>query len=146
MSTFKIQVNRSPEDVFAYVADVTRHAEWANPKAGLKLEAVSGTGPAKGAQYRSTQTFLGKPAGADITITEYEPSSRFTLQAVHAGKKKTVTYTSAFRFTPRDGGTLVEKTLTSDGPALINALAYPAIRKDNMTSLGRLKATLESSS
>ena len=28
---FKIDVNASPDEVFAYVADVAKHADWANP-------------------------------------------------------------------------------------------------------------------
>ncbi|MGQ0671024.1 MAG: hypothetical protein ACT4PO_15415 [Actinomycetota bacterium] len=44
----------SPEEVFGYVSDMSRHAEWANPNASLQVENVSGGPTALGSKYRSS--------------------------------------------------------------------------------------------
>lgn len=49
--------------------------------------------------------------------------------------------------TPDEGGTKVTKHMTGEasvGAAIIGFFAYPAIKKDAMTSLGNLKQMMES--
>ena len=141
---FKIQVDAPPERVFDTVADVSRHGEWANPKAGLQVEQVSGGATAEGSKFRSTQKFLGKDTGADITVTRFQPSSVLAFEAVHPGKKGPERYTSTFTFTPAGGGTLVEREIDRDPPmGVMGVIAKPAIKADAMKSLKRLKSTVE---
>lgn len=143
--TFRIQINARPEDAFGYVSDMTRHPEWANPKASLKVEAVSGGAPMVGSKYRSEGLFLKKPVSADLTITEHEAPSRFGYAVLHhqAGKKD-LQYHNTYVFRAKGNGTLVEKTTGGGPPAIIGFLVYPAIRADALKSLRNLKAKLES--
>jgi uncharacterized protein YndB with AHSA1/START domain len=142
---FRIQVNAKPEDVFAYVADLGRHGEWANPKAGLKVEPVSGGETMVGSKFRSSQKFFNSNTGAEITVTELRAPSTLAFEAVQKGKKRDTSYTNTFTFTPAGGGTLVERSLNAKPASPIALIAYPAIRADAMTALRRLKAHFEGS-
>jgi len=135
----------SPEEVFGYVSDVSRHAEWANPNASLRIENVSGGPPMLGSKYRSEALFLKKPVTADLEITAYDRPSRFAYSVAHhqAGKKD-VHMEHTYTLRAEGGGTAVEKSSTGDGSKVVGFLAYPAIRKDALTSLRNLKAKLES--
>jgi len=135
----------SPEQAFDYVSDVSRHPEWANPNAKMRMDPVSGGTPHLGAKYRSQAVFIRKPVSADLEITKLERPARFAYSVAHHQQgKKDVHYENTFTFTRADGGTLIEKTLGSDGNPIVLFLAYPAIRGDAMKSLRNLKAKLES--
>ena len=144
---FTIDVNARPDEVFAYVADVAHHGDWANPKAGLQVEPLSGGTTEVGSKYRSSQKFLGKDTGAEITVTRYEPSRVFAFDALHQGKKGPERYTSTFTFTPENGGTKVARRIDRDPPmGVMGVIAKPAIKADAMKALKHLKANLEKGS
>jgi uncharacterized protein YndB with AHSA1/START domain len=136
----------SPEQAFDYVSDVSRHPEWANPSAKMRMDPVSGGAPHLGAKYRSEAVFVRKPVSADLEITKFERPETFAYSVVHHQQgKKDVHYENTYTFTGADGGTLIEKSLSSDGNPMVFFIAYPAIRGDAMKSLRNLKATLERS-
>lgn len=136
----------SPEEAFDYVSDVSRHPEWANPGAKMRMDPVSGGAPHPGAKYRSQAVFIRKPVSADLEITKLERPGRFAYSVAHHQQgKKDVHYENTFTFTRADGGTLIEKTLWGDGNPIVLFLAYPAVRADAMKSLRNLKAKLEGS-
>ena len=136
----------SPEQAFDYVSDVSRHPEWANPNAKMRMDAVSGGAPHLGAKYRSQAVFIRKPVSADLEITKFERPATFAYSVAHHQQgKKDVHYENTFTFTRADGGTLIEKNLSGDGNPIVFFLAYPAIRGDAMKSLRNLKAKLEGS-
>jgi hypothetical protein len=134
----------SPEQAFDYVSDVSRHPEWANPSAKMRMEPVSGGAPHLGARYRSEAVFVRKPVSADLEITKFDRPGAFAYSVFHHQQgKKDVHYENTFTFTGADGGTLIEKSLSSDGNPMVFFIAYPAIRGDAMKSLRNLKAKLE---
>lgn len=136
----------SPEQAFDYVSDVSRHPDWANPNAKMRMDPVSGGAPHLGAKYRSQAVFIRKPVSADLEITKFERPATFAYSVAHHQQgKKDVLYENTFTFTRADGGTLIEKTLWSDGNPMVLFLAYPAVRIDAMNSLRNLKAKLEGS-
>jgi uncharacterized protein YndB with AHSA1/START domain len=144
MPTFKIQVQAAPEAVFDYLADVSRHTEWANPKSSMKMEDVSGGAPGSGHKYRSAGVFTGKAVSADIEVTAFERPTHFAIRtSQHQEGKKDVWYENDYRLRSEGGGTLLEKRLTGGLNPVIFFIAYPAIRADAMTSLRNLKAKLE---
>jgi uncharacterized protein YndB with AHSA1/START domain len=141
---FKIDVNATPSEVFAYVADIAHHGDWANPKAGLHVDSLSGGATDVGSKFRSSQKFLGKDTGAEITVTRYEPPRVLAFDALHQGKKGPERYTSTFTFTPESGGTRVERRIDRDPPmGVMGVIAKPAIKADAMKALKHLKANLE---
>lgn len=144
MPTFKIDVQAAPEAVFDYLADVSRHTEWANPKSSMTMEDVSGGAPGAGHTYRSTGIFTGKKVSADIEVTAFERPRHFALRTdQHQEGKKDVWYENDYELSANAGGTTVVKTLTGGLNPLIFFIAGPAIRKDAMASLRNLKAKVE---
>lgn len=66
----QVTVNAPAERVFAYIADLTRHPEWAgNP---LEVRSTSDGPLGVGASFESKGRQLGSHTDA-ITITEYDP-------------------------------------------------------------------------
>jgi uncharacterized protein YndB with AHSA1/START domain len=144
---FRIQINAKPEDVFAYVSDLSKHSEWANPSAKLQVEKVSDGPIGSGTKFRSTQRFAGKSTSAQLTIRDFDPPRRFVYAADQGEGAKVATFVSTLTFTPANGGTLVERDLTRENAPPLAALGiifYPAIRADAMKSLRNLKKKLES--
>jgi uncharacterized protein YndB with AHSA1/START domain len=136
----------TPEEAFDYVSDISQHPEWANPSAKMRMEPVSGGAPHLGAKYRSQAVFVRKPVSADLEITKFERPRTFAYSVAHHQQgKKDVHYENTYTFTRADGGTLIEKSLSSDGNQIVLMIAYPAIRGDAMKSLRNLKTTLEGS-
>jgi uncharacterized protein YndB with AHSA1/START domain len=136
----------SPEEAFDYVSDISRHPDWANPSAKMRMEAVSGGAPHLGAKYRSQAVFVRKPVSADLEITKFERPRTFAYSVAHHQQgKKDVHYENTYTFTRAGGGTLIEKSLSSDGNQIVLMIAYPAIRGDAMKSLRNLKTSLEGS-
>lgn len=136
----------SPEQAFDYVSDISRHPEWANPSARMRMDPVSGGAPHLGAKYRSQAVFIRKPVSADLEITKFERPRTFAYSvAHHQPGKKDVHYENTYTFTGADSGTLIEKSTSSDGNPMILIIAYPAVRGDAMKSLRNLKAKLEGS-
>jgi uncharacterized protein YndB with AHSA1/START domain len=104
-NVFSVLINAKPEDVFAYVSDLTRHDEW---NEGLKIEAVT-PGPVNaGSQYHSWGNH-GKGLLNEVKITDYQPSTRFAFVSSQVGINNV---THEFSFAPQDGGTLVKRTVT----------------------------------
>ena len=143
---FSIVIDAPPERVFERLADVTSHPSWANPKADMTMEQTSGDGPGPESSYRSSGVFVGKPVTADISVTAYEPPSRFAIRSdQHQEGKRDIWYVNEYTLTPEGGGTRLSKRVTSNGNPLVFFIAYPAVRSDQMTSLRNLKRAAESS-
>lgn len=130
-------VRADPRTAFEYVSDLTRHSEWANPKSGLGIAHTGGSG--LGATYTSSQRFLGKGAGAQITVTAFEPAQRFAFDAVEHGKR----FNHAFSFVAADGQTTITRDIDAPIPAVLALVAKPAIRKEAAVALELLKRKLE---
>ena len=147
MPTFKIQIDAPPERVFDELSHVERHPSWANPKSDMGMEQVAGDGPGSGSAYRSSGIFVGKPVTADITVTAYEAPRRFAIRSdQHQEGKKDVWYQNDYTLTPLNGGTMLQKQVTTNTSPVMMFIAAPAIKKDAMTSLRGLKAKVETGS
>ena len=77
VSNYQIGIDAKPEDVFAYVSDLTKHGEWSE---NLTVESVSDGEVAVGREYRSTGKMMGKQVQNTIRITEFESPSRISFE------------------------------------------------------------------
>jgi len=144
VKTFTVFINARPEDVFAYVSDLTRHGEWSG--APLVVEAVSDGPVAVGSQYRSRGDLPGqKGRPNELRVTGYEPPRRFAFAAQDPDFGEVM---HEFIVTPQNGGALVARTITTQLPPLIAfmfkviigpLIGYPM----TMRSLAALKAKME---
>jgi uncharacterized protein YndB with AHSA1/START domain len=144
MPTYAVSttIGARPEEVFAYVADLTRHGEWsADP---VQIELVEGDG-GPGGRYRSTARSKGKTIAADITVSQREAPMTFAFDV----RDLTGDYHHVFTLAPEAGGTRVERRITTSNLSLAQRalfyVVYPTVKRPNArAALGKLKARLES--
>jgi uncharacterized protein YndB with AHSA1/START domain len=134
-----IVINRSPADVFAFVADGARAREW-RPGV-LDVEHASGEG--SGAVYRQgVKGPGGRRVAADYQVTDYEPPRRLAFKAI-AGP---VRPTGEYRLDPSGEGTTLSFSLDARLNAIQNLLMGRMVQRSmdaEMAALDRLKAVLE---
>jgi uncharacterized membrane protein len=74
-----IVVNRPIEDVFNYVADISKHAEWRENLVEVKL--TSPTSTQEGATYVYTMKFMGQKIETVSEVVEYQEPSIYKWKA-----------------------------------------------------------------
>jgi uncharacterized protein YndB with AHSA1/START domain len=117
---FSIDVDRPPAEVFAYLTDADRLAEWQSSA----VEAHWQGERAAGARIREVRTFLGRRIETELEVTEFEPDRRFALRAVSGPVRFSVSHV----LEPHDGGTRIG--FVGDGePGGFFRLAEPAVAR-----------------
>ena len=107
---YSVYIEAKPEDVFAYVSDLSKHGEWAdNP---LEITAVDDGEIAVGKRYKSTAEFRGGTVTGEQTITEYAAPGKFAFHVEDTTSK----HDHVFTFTPQGEGTLMERTTAGQWP------------------------------
>jgi len=105
---YRVVINAAPEKVFAYVSDLTRHPEWSGGK--LRIESLTPGPVAVGSQYKSYgEVAVEKNRPNELAVTHYEPPTHFVFTAQDRDFGEVV---NDFKFTPQEGGTLMERTLS----------------------------------
>ncbi len=145
INTYTVLINASPEKVFAYVSDLTRHPEWSGGR--LEVEAVSAGPVAVGSQYVSHGDLpMQKDRRNELRVTGMQRPSRFAFMVKDPGFGDIL---HEFTFTPEGSSTRVERRTTLNvSPVMalmLRVFIHPAISKPMMqASLAALKARLES--
>lgn len=141
--TGTIDIARPPQDVFDYVADLTRQGEW---QAAIEKIEVETDGPTRvGTQATQTRRVPGGSRTFPYEVTAHEPPSR-TAFRVTGGP---VRPEGSMTFTPLDNGTRtrVDFQIEFHGHGL-GVLLMPVVRRDARqdvpANLGALKQRLES--
>jgi uncharacterized protein YndB with AHSA1/START domain len=141
---FTTTIERSPEDVFDYIADVSRHAEW-SPK---PFRVEGSTGPVKaGDTFASVGAIPGdKNHRNEVTVTECSPPRRLVLDSL----EKNEHFVNTFELEPQGSGTRLTRTMDAPRPPFPVSVLFPLImaafiRPDVQKGLRNLKAKLESS-
>lgn len=140
--TYQTRIAVSPATAYAYVSDLPRHTEWSGTEMRLEKDDP---GPARvGSQYHFVGKTAGLPFHSVVEITELSPPARFAFVARGVDGE----FLHQFAFQPIDGGTLVERRISTRLPRLVGlfvkAVNWPLlIRPMNLRALERLKQTLE---
>lgn len=101
-----VTINASPEEVFAYVADITKHPEWAQPAHRLEIQKMSEGPIGQGSTFKSVGHQFGRNEDT-VTITEYVPNQRVVYEASgNAGLLR-----HSFEVAPADGGVRLTKSV-----------------------------------
>lgn len=141
-----IQIDRSPADVYEYLADFSKHHEW-SPKP-LEIQALT-EGPTRvGSRFHSSGWIPRKPHNEnEVEVTAADPGQHLTFDAVEKGE----TFVNDYALTASDGGTRVDRSLTT--PELKGAMkfVFPVIgavlvKPGGTKNMEMLKANLESGS
>jgi uncharacterized protein YndB with AHSA1/START domain len=75
-----VEIERSPEDVFAYLDDLSRHGEW---QAAIESTKVLTEGPTKvGSRAVDTRKVPGGPRDFTYEVTEHDPPRRSAFRVI----------------------------------------------------------------
>jgi uncharacterized protein YndB with AHSA1/START domain len=140
-----LQIDRSPADVYAYLADFTKHPEW-SPKP-YSVEILTDGPIGVGTKLRSKGELPGSKKAHDneVTVTAADPGKKLAFTAVEDGQ----TFVNTFDLTANAAGTQLVRTL--EFPEMKGALklAFPmvkalVVKPAVQKGLNMLKANLES--
>ena len=137
-----VHIERSPEDVFAFVSEVANNPLWR--KNVVRMEWLD-DGPMRiGRRGRQTQHLLGRDWTVEAEIIEWDPPRRVTWQAVQGPVK----VQSWVRVEPDGTGSLATGGADGgfQGPigGLLTRLAAPRMLKQAEVDLQALRRRLES--
>jgi uncharacterized protein YndB with AHSA1/START domain len=122
--SWTVSVRRPPEEVFAYLADFDRHAEW-SPKP-FRIEAKTDGPVGVGSKFHSTGWIPGDSKHEnDVEVTECASPSRLAWSSYEGGQ----TFTNVFVLSPQDGGTRVERTLDMPKPSGVVGVVFPLVSR-----------------
>jgi uncharacterized protein YndB with AHSA1/START domain len=115
-----VEVNRSPEIVFGYLADVSRHHEW-SPKA-YRVEGVQ-RGPVSMGTTFTSYGWVPRDADHrnDVEVTGFDPPRSLALTSTENGEQ----FYNTFTLTPRGKGTHVERVMDMPRPGGIVGAIMP---------------------
>jgi hypothetical protein len=115
-TTFSIFIKAPPEKIFPFVGDLLRHPDWATDK--MKMEAISSGLISVGNQYRSTTNFKGMVVVAELQVVDYQLPIRFAFTV----NDRTGRYTHKFVLHSQKGGTLLERSISSEKTDLLSKI------------------------
>jgi uncharacterized membrane protein len=137
-----IEINRKPDDVFAYVDDLAKHGEWQQQIVNVHVDTE---GPTRvGSRATEKRRLPGGTREISYEITEHDAPHKTSFRGLNGPIRPLGTLTVE----PLDGGArsrlTLEFELTSHGlGALFAPLARANARKEIPTSHRRLKEILE---
>jgi uncharacterized protein YndB with AHSA1/START domain len=138
-------IQAPPEDVWPWIADIMKHAEW-SPKP-YRVDLISGDLNAVGSRYRSVGWVPPNDGNHsnDVEITEVVPTSRFALEATD----ESGTFASSYDLVAVADGTQVTFHITFPAMKGLSAVMVPMLfpivaKPDFRKRLGLLKQGVES--
>jgi Polyketide cyclase / dehydrase and lipid transport len=138
-----IEVGRSPEDVFAYVGDLSRHGEWQGQIVDVRVET---DGPTRvGSRATETRRVPGGPRKLTYEITEWDPPRKASFR----GQNGPIRAVGTLSVEPVGDGSRSRITLRLDFEGRgLGKLLLPLVRRDARKQVpqdqARLKERLES--
>ena len=133
-----VEIARPAEDVFAFLADVSRVPEWQRSAVESRAD-----GPlAEGVRIHERRHFLGHDERTELEVTAFEPGRRLALRTLRGPVKLTIDHV----LNEQDGQTTLHVTAQGRAHGLLR-LAGPAVtakaRQEMRRDFERLKAILE---
>jgi len=125
-----IEIARTPEDVFAYLTDVTNLPEW---QSGVRAAEQ------RGDQIDETRSFLGREMHTTLEILESEAPHVFTLKALNGPVKFTVTH----ELESAGSGTRLTVVAEGDVPGFASGIIAQQAKRQFSKDFARLKEILE---
>lgn len=138
--SWSVDINAPRDQVFAYVADISRHTEW-----GMDLTEVSGPkGPAhEGSVYQTAGMLKGKRNESTVFVSDVQPPERLEFEA----QDSSGIVGHVFTFEPNNGSTHVTRTMYAIVQPATAPLRYllnrGAINKNFNRALQKLKERME---
>ena len=136
-----IEIERSPEDVFAYLTDVSNLPRWQSGVHGAEL--VGGGEPCAGARIAESRHMLGRELHTTLEIADFEPPRVFGLRALDGP----VQFSVRHELEPVGEGTrlrVIGEAEIAHLPGFAVGLMARRARKQFQKDFERLKHILES--
>jgi Polyketide cyclase / dehydrase and lipid transport len=141
--TESIEINRRPEDVFAYIDQLDRHGEWQDEIVSVRVE---GGGPTRvGTRAVERRKVPGREQTVTYEITEHDPPRSFAFRGIDGPVRPVGRGT----IEPLDGGERSRLTIEFDfeshgiGGKVLKPVALMGARKAIPKNQQRLKEQLE---
>jgi carbon monoxide dehydrogenase subunit G len=126
-----IEIARTPDDVFAYLTDVSNLPAW---QAGVKSATM------RDGRIDESRSVLGRELHTTLEIVEREEPRLFTLRALDSP----VPFTVRHELEPADDGTRLTVTAEGDVPGFAAGLLARRAERQFRKDFERLKRNLES--
>ena len=126
-----IEIARTPEDVFAYLTDVSNLPAW---QAGVKSATL------RDGRIEETRSLLGGELDTTLEIVEQEEPHLFVLRALDGP----VPFAVRHELEPAAGGTRLTVTAEGDVPGFAAGLLARGAERQFRKDFERLKQILES--
>jgi carbon monoxide dehydrogenase subunit G len=136
-----IEVARTPDDVFAYLTDVSNLPAWQSGVHTAQIE--DGGAPRVGARIRESRHMLGRELDTTLEITEFDAPRLFSLRALDSP----VPFIVRHELEPSGGGTRLTVTGVGDAgmlPGFAAGIMARRAEKQFRKDFERLKKLLES--
>lgn len=133
-----VEIARSPEDVFAYLTDVSNLPEWQSSARSAEADGEV----RKGTRIRERRTFLGRDVKAELEVTAYDPPYRFDARS----PRGPVSYEIRHGLEPSDGGTRLDVEVEVNVGAMMRIAAQGPLKmaeREFRSDFERLKNILE---
>ena len=127
----RIEIARTPEEVFAYLSDVANLPEW---QSGVRAAVQTGD------RIEETRSFLGREMRTTLEILENEPPRVLTLKALDGPVRFTVTH----ELEPAGNGTRLTVVAEGDVPGFASGIVAQQAKRQFSKDFARLKEILES--
>jgi uncharacterized protein YndB with AHSA1/START domain len=115
-----LEIERSPQEVFDYLADVDRVPEWQSSAVRSHADRPLGLG----AHIHETRRLLGREAHTELQVSAFDPPSRLALRTINGPIKVDVDH----RLEARGDGTLLHVVAEAD-PGSMLRLAKPVLER-----------------
>ena len=147
MSQFKLTsfVNAPIDLVFEKHTDFQAAGEVV--EAILRVEMLTDGPVGIGTRFKETRVMFGREATEEMEITAFEPGQLCTVSADSCGSR----FDTTFRFSAKDGGTLVEIEMVTRAISIFSKLMWPigklmmpSMKKCIQKDLDQVKADCES--
>jgi len=125
-----IEIARTPEEVFAYLTDVSNLPAW---QAGVKSATL------RDGRIEEARTLLGRELRTRLEVVEREPARVFTLRALDSP----VPFSVRHELEPTDVGTRLTVTAEAAVPGFAAGLVARRAERQFRKDFERLKQILE---
>lgn len=127
-----IEIALTPQDVFAYLTDVSNVPAW---QSGVRSSTL------RDGRIEESRTLLGRELHTTLEIVEQEPPRLFTIRALNGPVRFTVRHELA---ATDGGGTRLTVAAEGDVPGFASRLLAHRVEKQFRQDFARLKRILES--
>jgi carbon monoxide dehydrogenase subunit G len=132
-----VEIARRPEDVFAYLCDVSNLPRW---QAGVQAAEVVGGGPAAaGSRIAESRRLLGRELRTTLEVVDHERPRLFSLRALDSP----VPFAVRHELEPSAGGTRLTVVAEGEVPGFAAGLLARRAERQFRRDFERLRRILE---